>query len=181
MENERIRILLEKEKEQILAEVRTEIQKHEFQADSDRRSIRELNGIFESQRREIDHTIASDEQLRRDETLLQEQLSEQHRDLREAHIKSLHEMEELKRVQEFGVDEFSRRRLIENQDTIHELTARVQELQNEVNCMNDSRDFTEAESARSELSHVPVNQCFFHLVVILERDAKPFWVNAEPQ
>ena len=66
MENERIRILLEREREQILAEVRTEIQKHEFQADSDRRSIQELNGIIESQRREIDHTLACDEQVRRD-------------------------------------------------------------------------------------------------------------------
>ena len=52
MESERIRILLERQKEQILAEVRTEIQKHELQADSDRRSIQELNGITESQRRE---------------------------------------------------------------------------------------------------------------------------------
>ena len=72
----RIRILLEREKEQILAELRTKIQKHEFQADSDRRIIQELNGIIESQRREIDHTIAS-EQLRRDQLLLQEQLSQQ--------------------------------------------------------------------------------------------------------
>ena len=143
MENERIRILFERQKEQILAEVRTETHKHEVQADSDRRSIQELNRIIESQRREIDHTIASDEQLRRDQ-LLQEQLSEQNRDLREAHIKSLHEMEELKRVQELRIDESSRRRFIENQDTIHELTARIQELQNEVNCMNDSRDFKDA-------------------------------------
>ena len=44
------------QKEQILAEVRTEIQKHECEADSDRRSSQELNGIFESQRREIEHT-----------------------------------------------------------------------------------------------------------------------------
>ena len=137
MENERIRILLERPKEHTLAEVRTEIHKHEFQADSDRRSIQELNGIIESQRREIDHTLASDEQLRRDQLLLQEQLSEQNRDLREAHIKSLHEMEELKRVQELRIDEFSRRRLIENQDTIEELTARIQELQNEVSGMNE--------------------------------------------
>ena len=36
LENERIRILLERQKEQILAEVRTEIQKHELQAESDR-------------------------------------------------------------------------------------------------------------------------------------------------
>ena len=64
-------------------------------------------------------------------------------------------MEELKRVQELRIDEFSRRRSIENQDTINELTARIQKLQNEVNCMNDSRDFKDAESVRSGLSHVP--------------------------
>ena len=86
MENETIRILLERQKEQILADFRAEIQKHEFQADSDRRSIQELNGIIESQRREIDHTLACDDQLRRDQLLLHEQLSEQNRDLREAHM-----------------------------------------------------------------------------------------------
>ena len=41
LENERIRILLESQKKQILAEVRSEIQKHEFQAESDKRSIQE--------------------------------------------------------------------------------------------------------------------------------------------
>ena len=65
---------------------------------------------------EIDHTIASDEQVRRDQLLLQEQLSEHVRDLREAHIKSLHEIEELKRVQELRIDEYSRRGLVEVQD-----------------------------------------------------------------
>ena len=76
MENERIRILLERLIGQILAEVRTEIQKHEVQADSDRSRIQELNGIID----------AGDEQLRRDQLLLHEHLSEQHRDLREALI-----------------------------------------------------------------------------------------------
>ena len=80
---------------QILADSRAEIHKHEFQADSDRRNIQELRGIIESQRREIDHTLACDEQLRRDQPLLDERLSEQNRDLREAHMKSLNEMEEL--------------------------------------------------------------------------------------
>ena len=80
---------------------------------------------------------------------------EQNRELREAHMKSLHEMEELKRVEELRIDEFSRRRLIEHQDTTLELTASFQELQHEVNCMNDSRDFKDAESVRSGLSHVP--------------------------
>ena len=57
MENERLRILLESQKEQILADFRAEIQKHEFQAKSDKRSIQELTGIVHSQRMEIDHTI----------------------------------------------------------------------------------------------------------------------------
>ena len=42
-ENEQIKILLERQKEQILADCRAEIQKHEFQADYDRRSIQKLN------------------------------------------------------------------------------------------------------------------------------------------
>ena len=50
-------------------------------------------------------------------------------------------MEELKRVQDLQIDEFSRRRVIENQDTLNEITAAIQELQNEVNCMNESRVF----------------------------------------
>ena len=59
-----------------------------------------------------------DEQLRRDQLLLHEHLLEQNRDLREAHLKSLNEMEELNRFQGSEFDEFSRRRLIEDRDTI---------------------------------------------------------------
>ena len=139
---------LKDKKEQIVADFWAEIHKHEFQADSDGRSIQELNGIIESQRREIDHTHATDEQLRRE-------FSEQNRDLREAHEKNLNELEELKRFPGSTFDEFSRRRLIEDQDTINELTARSQEQQNEANCLNDSRDCKDAESVRSGLSHVP--------------------------
>ena len=69
----------------------------------------------------------------------------------------------MKRVQGSRFDEFSRRRLIENQDTIHELTARIQELQNEVHCLNDSRDFQDAESGRSGLSHVTSQPVLFPL------------------
>ena len=38
--------------------------------------------------------------------------------------------------------------------TILELTGKIQELQNETDCMNDSRDFQDAESVRSGQSHV---------------------------
>ena len=82
----------------ILADFTAEIHKHEFQVDSDRRSVQELSGIIESQRRDIDHTLARDEQLRRVRHF-HEQLSEQNWDLREVHMKSLNEMEDLKRFQ----------------------------------------------------------------------------------
>ena len=38
---------------------------------------------------------------------------------------------------------------------------KFQELQNEVNCMNGSRDFKDAESVRSGLSHGPGQPAFF--------------------
>ena len=85
-----------------------------------------------------------------------EQLSEKNRDLREAHMKSLNEMEDLKRFQGSTFNEFSRRRLIEDRDTVLELTAKIQNPQNAVNCMNDSRDFKDAVDNPT----LPVNHRF---------------------
>ena len=58
-------------------------------------------------------------------------------------------------------DTIARRKLIEDQNTILELSGRVQELQNEVNCMNDSKDFQDAESVRSGNSHVTSQPMLF--------------------
>ena len=67
-ENEQIRILLERQREQILADFHAEIQKHEFQADYDRRNIQKLNEVIESQRGEIYRAHQGDEQLTRSTT-----------------------------------------------------------------------------------------------------------------
>ena len=160
-ESEQIRILLERPREQILADCQAEIRKHEFQADYDRRSIQKLNEMIESQRGEIYRALAADEQHRRDQQLLHEQLLEQNRELRGAHVKSLNEMEELKRFQGSTFDGHSRRKLTEDRDTVLELTGHIQELQKEINCMNDSRDFQDAESVRSGQSHVASCPVFF--------------------
>ena len=72
-------------------------------------------------------------------------------------MKSLHEMEELKRFQGSTFDDFSRRRLIENGNPTFELTGNIQELQNEVNC---PENFKDAESGGSGLSHVPSQPAF---------------------
>ena len=82
------------------------------------------------------------------------QLLKQNWDLREAHHKSLKEREELKKFQSSTFDTVARRRSVEDPDTVLELTGKIQELQNDINCMNDSRDFQDAESVRSGHSHV---------------------------
>ena len=116
--------------------------------------------MIESQRGEIYRAHQGDERLRRDQQLLHEQLLAQIRDLREAHEKSLNEMEELKRFQGSTFDTTARRKLVEDRDTILELTDKTQELQNLISCMNDSRDFQDAESARSGQSHVASQPVF---------------------
>ena len=144
----------------VLLQVQAEIRKHEFQADNDRKSIKKLNEVVESQRGEFNRALAGGEQLQRDQQLLHEQLLEQNRDLREAHEKSLDEMEELKKFQGSTFDTISWRKLVEDRDTIFELTGKIQKLQNERNCMNDSRDFQDVFSTQWI---IPRYQCFSHL------------------
>ena len=61
---------------------------------------------------------------------------------------------DLKKFQSSTFDTIARRRSVEDQDTIWELSGRIQELQNEVNCMSDSKEFQDAESICSGNSHV---------------------------
>ena len=70
-------------------------------------------------------------------------------------------MEELKRFQGSTFGTIARRSLVEDQDTILELTGKIQELQNEINCMNDTREF------QVDNPTLPVNQLFSHLIQIL--------------
>ena len=131
-----------------------EIRKHEFQADYDRRSIQKLNEMIEAQKEDICRAHQGNERLRRDQQFLHELSLKQSWDLHEAHMKSLSDIEELKQFQCSTFDTIARRRLIEDRDTILELTGKIQELQNEIKCMNDSRDSQDAETVRSGHSHV---------------------------
>ena len=65
-----IRTLLDKQKEQILAECQARINKHEFQATYDRRSLLKLGEIIESQQEEL-HCARAEEVQQRDQQLLQ--------------------------------------------------------------------------------------------------------------
>ena len=172
-EHAQIRTLLDRQRKQMLADCQAEIRKHEFQADYDRRSIQKLSKTIEYQQGEL-HRARAEELQRRDQQLLHEQLLKQNLELREAHNKSLQEMEELKKFQCSTFDTIERRRLVEDQATILELTGKIQELQNEINCMNDSRDFQDAESVRS--GHQ--STCVFPTSSNSWWDAKPFFWNS---
>ena len=138
---------MDRQKERILAECQAEIKKHEFQADYDRRSVRKLGEIIESQQEEI-HCARAEELQRRDQQLLHERLLQKNSELRVAHEKSLKDMQELNKFQSSIFDTVARRRLVEDQDTILELKAKIQDLQNEINCMNDSEAWSRSKSSK---------------------------------
>ena len=116
-ESEQIRILLERQKSKISLFNEQRLKDTSSRPIMTEEVSKRLNEVIESQRGEIYRAHQGDEQYRRDQQLVHEQLSEQNRDLRKALDRSLNEMEELKRFQGSTFDEFSRR-LIENQDTI---------------------------------------------------------------
>ena len=58
-----------------------------------------------------------------------------------------------------------------------ELSGRLQELQNEVNCMNDCKDFQDAESVRSGNSHVTSQPMLFPKYPIPEGMLRPSFVS----
>ena len=133
--NAQIRTLLEELRQTIIAEYRENVSHHEL------------------------HAAHAEEERR----LLQGQLWRQKLEFREAHHQSLTEMEELRKFQSSTLNTIARRKLIEDQNTILELSGGIQELQNEVNCMNDSKDFQDAESVRSGNSHVTSRPVSFPL------------------
>ena len=99
--NAQIRTLLEEQRQRIIAEYREKVGHQELQAA---------------------HAVE-------ERRLLQGQLWRQKVEFREVHQQSLTEMEELRKFQGSTFDTIARRKLIVDQNTILELSGRVQELQ----------------------------------------------------
>ena len=97
-----------------------------------------------------------------DRKVLQEELLRQQQDFREVQQQDLMKHQELQKIQNSAFDEFTQKKFIEDQKIIMELSGRLQELQNEVNCMNDSKDFMDAESICSGNSHDTSPPGLFH-------------------
>ena len=105
----------------------------------------ELKRQNDSQTMEIVHTRTGYEQSSRVQALLHEGLAARERALRDTRIRSIQKLEELKRNQEFRLEEFSRRRMVENH-------------------------FKDVESVRSgQIFHV-LNQPAFFLFLVNQED-----------
>ena len=114
LDNCQIRIIFGKTREQLLADAKPEILRHEYRADLAENNICDLKRRIESQAVEIGHTRTGYEQSRREQALLHEELADRERALRDARIRSIQKLDELKSDLEFRLEEFSRRRLVEN-------------------------------------------------------------------
>ena len=86
-------------------------------------------------------------------------------------------MEELRNFQSSTFDAIARQKFIEDQNTLMELSGRLQELQNEVNCMNDSKDFQDAESVRSGNSLVTSHTMLFPKHPVPEGLSRPSFIS----
>ena len=129
--NAQIRTLLDEQRQMIIAECCEKIGHHELQA------------------------VHAEEERR----ILREELWHQLQDFREVHQQNLTEMKELQKFQNSTFDTLAKRKLIEDQNTILELSGRVQELQNEVNCMTILRTSRMLSLRTVEIHTLPVNQC----------------------
>ena len=95
--NAQIRTLLDEQRQMIIAEYCEKIDQHELQA----------------------------AQAKEERRILREESWRQQMDFREVHQQSLQEMEELRKFQSSTFDTLARRKLIEDQNTIWELSSRV--------------------------------------------------------
>ena len=110
-ESEQIRTLLDRQREQILADCQAETRKNtNSRLIMTEEVYKKLNETIESQQEE-DHRAQAEERRRQDHQLLHEQLLKQNWDLREVHEKSLNEMEELKRFQRSTFDTITKKKI----------------------------------------------------------------------
>ena len=145
--------LLEGNNDHLLNQARSDLAKQEIHFESLNKCIGELQRQTEEQRLALQDAQYGFVESRREQVRLQEELSMKEKGLRNAQIRNMHEMGEIKRAQEQRIDEVSVQKLRENHETIQHITSQLQ--QEQMNSMNDSGNFQEVESNYSgRLSHV---------------------------
>ena len=137
-----VQVRIAEERENAHAQIRTML-------DEQRRMI-----IAEYSEKVLHHELLA-AHAEQDRKVLQEELMRQQQEFREVHQQDLMKHLESQKFQNSAFDEFTQKKFIEDQKTIMELSGRLQELQNEVNFRNDSKDFMDAESICSYVTSPP--------------------------
>ena len=148
-ESEQNRTLLDRQREQILADCQAEIQKHEFQADYDRRSIQKIewNDRVAARRtssclsRRTTSTRSSTSSWTVFEAKKGFSWSSWEKSQWHGRIEAIFRLLRSTQLQE---EDWSKIKILSLK-----LTGKIQELQNEISCMNDSRVFQDAGSVRN--------------------------------
>ena len=154
--------VLQVQREQIPAEAKSEIQKYEAKASFDENYIRNLKSQIDTRDRDLRRTPAGYMEASQPKDRPQQEVANLERALQEDRLRGIQEIEFMKRNHEFYVDEFSRTKLQENENTIDNLLDKVREVQCEINYMHDSKDYKDAESMhRGQLTHVPSDSALF--------------------
>ena len=136
-----VQVRIAEEREKAHAKIRTML-------DEQRRMI-----IAECNEKVLHHELLA-AHAEQDRKVLQEELLRQQQEFREVHQQDLMKQKELQNFQNSTFDEFAQKKFIEDQKTIMELSGRLQELQNEVNFMNDSKDFMDAVEELYPTPHI---------------------------
>ena len=137
--------MIAEERESSNAQIRTML-------DEQRRTI-----IAEYGEKVLHHELLA-AQAEQDRKILQEELLRQQQDFREVHQQDLMKQKELQIFPNSTFDEFAQKKFIEDQKIIMELSGRLQELQNEVNCMMIPRIFGMVSRFAVEILTLPVHQ-----------------------
>ena len=98
-----------------------------------------------SNRLHMDNANCGCKESRREQVRLLEELTQREKALRDTHFRNIHDVKELKRAQEIRIDELSSHELRESHVTIQELTSQIQEFQERMKILNDSREFQGVE------------------------------------
>ena len=172
--NEQIKILLERQKEQILADVRAEIHIHKFQADFHRKSIQELTVSSLNEEKLITplHVMNNVDEINNFMNNYQNKIGIFVKLIWKVFMRWMNWRES----QDLNLREEDWSKI----ETFLKFTAKIQELQNEVVCMNDSRDFKDAESSTQCTIPRYQSTSVFPTFSRSLRNAKPFCGNAEP-
>ena len=148
-------ILLEGNKDHLLNQAKSDLARKESHVESLNKCIDDLQKRMEVQDRALQDVQNEFVELRRQQARLQAELIRKENALRDTQIRSMHELEKMKRAQIQQVDEISIQKLCENHETFQQLTSQLQQLPEQMSSMNGSGEFQDIESNYSgRLSHV---------------------------